>query len=125
MEANELRIGNWVQLEIMKPYQIEPHHFLLNEDGYSDCLDLSIPIPLTEDWLIKFGFKKKKEAFHIDLDAGWSYLCLASDFSLCIYGSPHHYENGFYPCFQRDVIKYVHQLQNIYFALTGQELECS
>jgi hypothetical protein len=76
-------------------------------------------IPLTEDWLIKFGFKQdfiykyrwsidgfvvhlmlvslnsKKEAYHLALDYGQ--LLTSPIFS-------------------------VHKLQNLYFALTGKEL---
>lgn len=73
------------------------------------------PIPLTEEWLIKFYFEainhihgyrfytlsqSKKNKIHIDVyDNKTVYM-------------GHTIKN----------IEYVHQLQNLYFALTGQEL---
>jgi len=66
------------------------------------------PIELTEEWLIKFGLKKKTikscywtiKNFDVDLD-GWF---------------------GFNKMVAPVPLKYVHQLQNLYFALTGNEL---
>jgi hypothetical protein len=79
------------------------------------------PIPLTEDWLRKMGFKGMPE------DSGAWYLnpvlfdmggigSMSSDFELS--GSSGDYR------YSRNVptVKYVHQLQNLYFALCGQEL---
>ncbi len=53
MKANELRIGNWV--EITQPKKgiyttVEQSTFSTNiENNFK-------PIPLTEEWLLKFGF---------------------------------------------------------------------
>lgn len=72
------------------------------------------PIPLTEEWLLKFGFKIRDGEWWIDNE---------------IFGvtfdenhEPLHIWDGSFtdsPC------KYVHQLQNLYFALTGTELQCA
>lgn len=67
------------------------------------------PIPITEEWLIKLGFHEVLGVYaiygkelNIKLNTGyWD-----------------AYFKGKYVC----VIKHVHQLQNLYFALTGQEL---
>jgi hypothetical protein len=73
------------------------------------------PITLTEEWLIKFGFIE------------WDYKQFQSP-----YYSGSHYviKTGIPSPFNYMVndklimhIKYVHQLQNIYFLLTGQELK--
>ena len=53
MESKELRIGNYVRTEVT--------HSVIKVDIY-DLANLKEqqlePITLTEDWLLKFGFKK-------------------------------------------------------------------
>ena len=64
------------------------------------------PIELTEEWLLKFGFKSKK---------GSATLFLTDQI----------YWNGFLRIEDHytDKCKTVHQLQNLYFCLTGEELK--
>ena len=64
------------------------------------------PIPLTEEWLIKFGFIKVWNNYRLK---PLGYLI---DNRLITVGSNYLRH-----------IKYVHQLQNLYFALTGEELQ--
>jgi hypothetical protein len=107
MKARELRIGNWV------------HNSINNQDFQIDCFlgrelctnvcefdseefdskikDLQ-PIPLTEEWLLNFGYQ-----------IGMFWILSTGEFRINISGI--HYD-----------IQYVHQLQNLYFALTGGEL---
>ena len=102
MKASELRIGNWV----MYNSKIQ-----VNENKIRECVDHPdrfTPITLTEEWLIKFGFE------YSDLN-GDSGLWKIPPFQ--IYGK----YNQFIYDYRLD-INYVHQLQNLYFALTGQEL---
>ena len=54
MKAEELRINNWVKDE-NGPYQIKGEH--LDEDNFPTIQTWEIP--LTEEWLIKFGFTKR------------------------------------------------------------------
>ena len=66
-------------------------------------------IELTEEWLLKFGFKRfpwglVKDNLLFKDDLKCSYLILQVG-------------NGF-----EVKVKYVHELQNLYFALTGSEL---
>ena len=70
------------------------------------------PVPLTDEWLIKLGFKYLSE-----------HLCWnKNEHDVSFYSSgviefiP--FGDDCYPVH----IKYVHQLQNIYFALRGEEL---
>lgn len=104
MKANELRIGNLVYCPEMDTNDyVSKTHF--------NCPELYEPIPLTEEWLLKFGF---------DVSVGWAEK---DDFKM---GQPDddwinelwsiRYEKKYVK------IQYVHQLQNLYFALTGQEL---
>jgi hypothetical protein len=63
------------------------------------------PIPLTEEWLLKFEFKRFSKDF--------------SKKGIII----HTRKRGYVLRKSVPDILYVHQLQNLYFALTGQELE--
>lgn len=72
------------------------------------------PIPLTEEWLVKFGFKKDSNPF-----AG-------GVFDSPIMGNHIDYNSGIftYRNYSTSLIDilYTHQLQNLFFALTGSEL---
>lgn len=82
------------------------------------------PVPLTEKWLLNFGFTKG------DGDIYNKYFFWIDSRPLIILVNP---ENGSTFIEERGVsvfevkvtkpILYVHDLQNIYFALTGRELE--
>lgn len=102
MKANELRIGNLVRLR--------EHDAFIQIEQYQLCESELInvqPIPLTEEWLLKFGFD----------DLG-TYGYGRGNFHICLH------ENEFYFSInnRKVFIKHVHQLQNLYFALTGEEL---
>jgi hypothetical protein len=70
------------------------------------------PIPITEKWLLKLGAKKLSDNF---FDIGYLKFKIHSH----QYGIDFHFGNG-----GKHYIKphYVHSLQNLYFALTGEEL---
>ena len=77
--------------------------------------DLINPIPLTEEWLERFGFKEKsKWTFVLNTPSG-RMLTYHLGTKIIHYGSD-GYGSGEINC------KYVHQLQNLYHALTGKEL---
>jgi hypothetical protein len=109
MTANELRIGNWLQLETYIKYQI-------NGDGYNTVLDLTIPIPLTEEILLKCGFKNGVMLM-IDETENVIYFDKYDKAFYTYSGLGEPYSYGF-----KSNIKHLHQLQNLYFALTNQEL---
>ena len=116
MKASELRIGNsimqdddfvfvtWWRLELMVNNKLE----------YK-------PIPLTQEWLVKLGFDK------LENDIPTYFKCFGNlieddyEFSFNIYVDSE--QNYFITVFGRKIIiKYIHQLQNLYFALTEEEL---
>jgi hypothetical protein len=119
MKANELRIGNLV-LDGNKEIQV----FMLDVDLDRDRVNYTgieglKPIPLTKEWLLKFGFEDVKQyndfSFQKLMNDGL-FFCL--DDSLEVYiGQMQYFSHSLV------VIKYVHQLQNLYFALTQEELE--
>jgi len=115
MKATEFRVGNWIMGDIGKPYQMELSDF---SDWYMDHNSHEFgnhihPIPLTEEWLLKFGFDYDNETSTYSLLTSLRKCDLCIDILL---------SDGEY--FWKYVeLKYVHQLQNLYFALTGNELE--
>ena len=119
MKARELRIGNLVEVFKDTYYPIVgisiENAYVSNKMGVLHCSYIELePIPLTEEWLVKFGFKKeydnywshKKSYFEIDKDNEGLWINSVN-------GNEYHHGNGF---------NHVHQLQNLYFALTGEEL---
>lgn len=109
MKATDLRLGNYFQSNIIQQVQIEHLEFLLN-----DKLDHSVmqPIPLSEDWLLKMGFEQPGYDFN-ELQLDYNDGEIIIDINDRIYIGT----NEFYV---KDVP--LHRLQNLYFALTGEEL---
>ena len=112
---NELRIGNylnWIGMAL-EARIMHGEDFKRVYDSLITKENVFKPIPLTEEWLLRVGFEKDgvrlgcKEYKTNDLNV---YKMI-----------------GDYPHFAHGVIddirlKYVHQLQNLYFALTNKEL---
>ena len=113
MKATELRIGNLVKsgdVEGTIDFHIQ---FDFDEGGwYVDDMNIDNvrPIPLTEEWLVKFGFGKKMAS----VTHTYSFIKGSMIIGNPLRASMHY----------NDIeLKHVHTLQNLYFALTGEELE--
>lgn len=127
---NELRIGNFIFDDENRVCKISClfSDKKIKYEGYemddfqveyekNDNIYVSLvinPILLTEDWLIRFGVKsfRNNTAFRlsdtIDLNLSEAgYMACKSNSAVSLLYSP---------------IKYVHQLQNLYFVLIGEEL---
>ena len=119
MKATELRLGNYVT-QIGELFQVSVD--ILKEMESHD--DVYTPIPLTEEWLIKFGFKIGYWAN----EGRWFYHPDYGDRDIKNKFILNDIENrGIFSFDWRGTerlatIQYVHQLQNLYFALTGEEL---
>jgi hypothetical protein len=143
LESRELRCGNlvtidnemsWAELKgipmrvtgiELEEDQIFPDSdgsvYLVSLDGkdrHSQMSEFIKPIALTEEWLLKFGFKPQTER---NLDFNFPNQ---SDHILSRNGDDGWYYG--FECYQVHLppiyIHYVHQLQNLYFSLTGSEL---
>jgi hypothetical protein len=117
MNENELRIGNYVNL-IAEGHEKEPDTFkwdLEDYEFYYDRMDFIKPIPLKEEWLIKFGFKKLRDRERFELEK----------FTIDLYSEFFPKGRVYYNSWAiiEKKIDYVHELQNLYFCLTNKELE--
>lgn len=129
MEAKELRIGNWVHHKDVwshrqsgVPISIGTHEFDFqwdDSDWYAlgECtlsLKAIEPIPLTEEWLLRFGGVLYPWGWNFTKNNAILFRWKAGDYSRLWVeiGNGH---NVYIYC--------VHQLQNLFYALTGQELE--
>jgi hypothetical protein len=124
--ARELRIGNWITVMGSLPTQVTAEHLYMMETykpidpKEANYTEMTEPIPLTEEWLLKFGFAYRNEhrgegaILDFKTDNWKTSLSVAFDYA----------KNGgdiaVLTCSRK--IKYVHQLQNLYFSLTGEEL---
>ena len=116
MKSTELRIGNLFDkngnVDTVTPNEIEA----LFE---SESREWVKPIPLTEEWLLKFGFESIKsypriKHFRIKLNRNYLKVSLLLADNRARFNIP---GSGIYK-----LIDNVHSLQNLYFALTGHEL---
>jgi len=107
MKANELRVGNWIfdNISATTKRATWVHIKVMENDEY-----FAEPIPLSHEWFYRMGFIFDSVMFEKDnIRIG-------------------HYKDGFCLVNGFDIsdkvieIKYIHQLQNIYFALTNEEL---
>lgn len=113
INANELRIGNWILNGNDHPIEVGYHEikYATLHPGTQNNYE---PIPLTPEILEKCGFGKQDNNSHqLDTDVGF-----------CLWGrngeiNVHAYEGDEIG----EAVKHLHQLQNLYFALTGNEIE--
>ena len=123
MKTQDLRIGNYVNHicndELVTDVIADVGYHLLSSPKSitsrkdSDVIKELKPIPLTEEWLLKFGF----------VNDGYSEW-MKDRYTLdCEYTDKGVYNFVIDNRTYLDIdIKHVHQLQNLYFALTGEEL---
>ena len=117
MRTTELRVGNWIEQSGC--------HYQLDENSLIDMLDywkvhkkcLHSSVPLTKEWLLKFGFESLLRGGFYRFD---EYFRTEPCFSLRYYREEKEF------CFDIGdggiIIEHVHQLQNLYFIVTGEEL---
>lgn len=123
MEANELRIGNivWSNDGHYDKIEDEVTGIEYNRVSTKYCktpyLPISNiePIPLAEKWILKFGFKKVESL----CEGGYSLNNV--NLSINSINEINFYLFEFGDWYIK--IKFLHQLQNIFFALTGKELK--
>jgi len=143
IEAKELRIGNLVTDEfydscktIIEVDSISDRgiNLFIEDDGnYPECAQTWIEpekrfntifgIPLTEEWLLKFGFSKNEnDVLQIETTLMPLSITLNDNYPNEKYKAwVYEDEKSRYHIISNN-IKHVHQLQNLYHALTNEEL---
>jgi hypothetical protein len=129
MRASDLRIGNLVKYQdnqnIFEVNEISNTGLGVQDDIEETWIELEYfePIPLTEEWLLRFGFEKK-----FWLTKGIVIKCVYYQLGdIVVYLLKDSFEielikqSGQFNLFI-NFKKEVHILQNLYFALTNQEL---
>ena len=120
MTYKDLRLGNWLLFRDKRYCKVSNLGFFFatesNEVTYgSDDITDYNPIPLTHEILVKAGFKKHDKFNHDYRHANGLRVCMVSNggFKLITY---------LFDLDKEPDCNHVHQLQNLYFALTGEEL---
>lgn len=118
MKATELRIGNLIWNPVQQcAVDVSTRELsqLEFESKYRPDMKWQwYPIPLTEGWLLKFGLIRNPTNGYFETEkmgARIWFSCHKGGCAVIINGSIE------FNC------EFVHQLQNLYFALTGDELE--
>lgn len=119
IQSKELRIGNLLQFgeQICKVYHIEQDYFyvmLEDETSLKNTFAEIEPIPITEEKLLEFGFEYITSGiFKIN-----EFMVVKWNNELCEYRS--YYANRI----PKEIVylKFIHELQNLFFSLTKQEL---
>lgn len=123
MKANELRIGNLV-IQSLPFGSDEILTVSLSNISSVDVSDNWFPIPLTEEWLLKFGFENFDYGVHLELNVDLVLRLIISngEYYPQLEKAP-EFSSEEYQCIGLERLDYVHQLQNLYFTLTGNELK--
>jgi len=129
IQANEIRIGNWVDDAFVGFTQVRGED--LANWGAINCL----PIPLTPELLERCGFVKETSedieertiysiqvanntSLYFDPHKDWMRNDYEVEWYLSHEWNNNHFKNDFW-----ERPKYLHQLQNLYFSLTNTELD--
>lgn len=150
MKANEFRIGNYIKKQPnVRTLSIEDKLGVIIVRSISDGIinqwrDMGAsggitnpePIPLTEEWLERLGFEFYDYVLGSDEDIDDNETGIYKSYKKQPDGKKYYYSVNFnsdntieFTIKVRwademvlSLIKHVHQLQNLYFALTGEEL---
>ena len=111
MKIEEFRVGNLVEysrnekIVKIKGFSYGGLHVTSEDEMIWKEIESFNSIPLTRNWLISAGFVRQGETMYNKKDLFIIYV-----------PEMIHYKT-------ETKIKYVHQLQNLYFAITGEELK--
>jgi len=132
MKANELRIGNLVSqngffgyvysIESALPRQekrfSDKDLVTLFDNGITTVpIDEIKPIPLTEEWLLKFGFNKILGKFVINPNSGYNVCVAIIDNKWYLFNDDCNAE-----CNIICKVETIHRLQNLFFDIWNFEL---
>ena len=128
MRINELRIGNIVShedystdyFEVLS-IELSNGNYIINTKGgkngtWLNSIDLITKVPITKDFLLLMGFEYNQYNCLWEIDGVSFYYDTSSLY--------HTDYEDYHPEYSSELlkVKYVHQLQNLYFDLMGKEL---
>lgn len=120
MKANDLRIGNWIYNPVQKiDFQVDITTLSnIYFDEQSKLKPRFEPTPLTEEWLLKMGFEKSVDTTNLfvkieNINEVQYEITFNEKVGCSLYAEEF---------WLKDDVKYVYQLQNLYYALTNEEL---
>jgi hypothetical protein len=131
MKANEFRVGNYHTYKIEDNFDERKEWTDVFQIDYEDIAWLSTSkgqndedygyVKLSEKWLDNLGFVKEGRSYvmgvHQRLFSGLMKLTFNGKLQMWVFSI------GKYSDLTR--VEFVHQLQNLYYALTGEELQSS
>lgn len=131
IDARELRLGNvynrkhgkgWTETVITEDLISK----IFNGNPQDPALDDFEPIPLSEDWLLRFTqFQKTaNDIFHAALFPGLELVIgkLPTHKQFILYELHHKVDDELLATITLNPLEFVHTLQNTFYALTGTEL---
>jgi hypothetical protein len=127
MKASDLRIGNLLLNDgIVVTIDARTIFDIWNDEGAKKYK----PIPLTEKWLLKFGFEKvvydsEETGYGTEYELKCSsdvFMVYEDDFSVALYSCKEVIGRDLSVIPTWNQVKTVHGLQNLYHALIGKEL---
>ena len=142
IDVKELRIGNYVQDDKGKEIEVDATLFVADMDpnGYFDLSDC-LPIPITPEWLERLGFENSTIGDEFIMGSITLRVNKSTEDRMLVCAGQNDGDYGViletkiikksrskYPpqeakYYGTPYFKYVHQLQNLYFALIGKELQ--
>ena len=134
INTKELRLGNlFANIEDNSIYKVTK----INEDTiegicinnmgwfgeqHFHLIEQVLPIKLTEEWLLKFGFNKDYKKGYIGKDFSNQDFVLTEPFVMGDWQKGYAFEFTTGGWSKYKEFNYVHELQNFYFTLTSEEL---
>jgi hypothetical protein len=124
MEANELRVTNFVMSDgIEMPVAMigidAVQLFTPQGNTVQSRLDLIKPIELTEEWLKRFGFEKQQPYYDYEFRLERYTVTFSGRFGMWELWKDGAEDTSTHI----KSFKYLHEFQNLLFALTGEELK--
>lgn len=123
MKIEDLRVGNLINYG--QVYRIDKNYISASSSKgtWSNHIDLIKPVNITEEWLFRFGFL-------IDYDEGdikYYVISTNHNFGIKVYDNSeyyiyHEYVNTEEYTILKEIF-FIHELQNVWFSLTNEELK--
>lgn len=133
IRAEDLRIGNLVNVKLHIPIPVKIKAITetsiscegIERNRFTPFLisEKLEPIPLTEDILLKCGFKNESKGWVSLNNYLFEFDCLCVGINEGYVWIEYGGRYDLHACNLTKNIKYLHELQNLYYALTKQELD--